>query len=142
MAKYLHSLSITLPGKPVPKQRARKGAGGHWYNPSEDAMIRAQGYMRDQLPEGFKLIPKNIPVRVNVSWFFAPAKSEKVPNIESEQVPYLKKIDRDNLDKLVLDSGNKIIWADDSHCYAGDLVKFYPNNPRTEIFIVWEDENK
>jgi Holliday junction resolvase RusA-like endonuclease len=135
----MNSLTITITGNPVPKQRARKGAHGNWYNPSAADMAQCRRQMAEQLPDGFKMIPKNVPTRVDNTFFFAPAKTEKIKNIESDMAPFLKKKDRDNLDKFFLDSGSKLIWYDDAQVYAGEILKYYSNNPRTEITVSWEE---
>jgi Holliday junction resolvase RusA-like endonuclease len=135
----MNYLTIIIKGNPVPKQRARKGSHGNWYNPSSKDMDICRRQMREQLPVGFKVIPKTVPTRVDITFFFSPAKADKIKDIESDSMPFLKKRgDRDNCDKWILDSGNKLIWEDDAQIYAGEILKFYSNNPRTEINVSWE----
>jgi Holliday junction resolvase RusA-like endonuclease len=107
-------------------------------------MVQMQNIIRQQLPSGFKMIEKGIPVTVNIQWFFMPAQSELkrkgfIESIQNDNIPFLKKRgDRDNCDKFALDSGNKLLWYDDSQIYDGRLSKYYSLNPRTEVEILWE----
>jgi len=136
-------LKIIVQGKPLAKQRSRKG-GNHWYNPQEDEMGKIKNIIKNQLPDGFKTIGKDIPVVVNVFWFIEPSKtmaSKKfVDLILNDDKPHTIKPDRDNLDKLVMDCMSKIVFADDCQVYAGELYKFWSMNPRTEIEIKWSEK--
>lgn len=131
-------IHITLQGKPIPKKRVRWSSAGP-YNPQADIMNQTKLIISNQLPDKFEMIEKNIPVIVNISFFFTPAKSQKTKKflalIKDDDYPYLKKIDRDNLDKFVLDICNKLIWYDDAQVYKGTLEKYYSLDPRTEIEV-------
>lgn len=137
-----NSLIIIIPGTPIAKMRSRKGMYGNWYNPQSDIMGRIQRIIKDQLPESFMMIPKGTPVIINTTWFFLPAKNQQtkkfLKQIQNEDYPYLLKKDRDNLDKFVLDSMNKIVFYDDCQVYGGSIYKYYTHdNPRTEVEILW-----
>lgn len=104
-----------------------------------------QQIMKQQLPKGFKMISAGIPITVNTQCFFMPVQSEikKLDPIalKNETIPYLKKCgDRDNIEKFILDSGNKLLWDDDSQIYDGRLTKYYSLNPRTEVEIIWDQK--
>lgn len=129
-------IDITIQGKPTAKQRSRKG-GNHWYNPQRDIMDRTAYIISQQLPEGFSVLPATVPVQVDMLFFFSPAKSQKIIGIENENVPYLKKSDKDNLEKYVLDCMEGIIFKNDSQVFAGTTAKYYSKQPRTEISISW-----
>lgn len=133
-------LSIIVSGKPKGKQRARKG-GGHWYNPQKSDMAIIKRIIEQQLPEDFIRIPKGVPVIVNWTIFFEPAKSQKTKKfldlIKDDMYPYIKKPDRDNADKLILDCMSKIVFYDDNQAYGGEIYKYYSTNPRTEIEVKW-----
>jgi Holliday junction resolvase RusA-like endonuclease len=107
-------------------------------------MVRVQNIIRHQLPRDFIMIAKGVPVCVNICWYFMPAKAELkrkgfCEDIANDNVPYLKKRgDRDNLDKLMLDSGNQLLWYDDAQVYDGRLTKYYSLNPRTEVEVIWD----
>ena len=139
----MNVLQFTVPGKPRAKKRARK-INGNWFNPSRRDMDNIIKIIKTQLPENFIMIPKGIPIVVNIEWFFEPTKSEKTKKfidlIKNDDYPYVKKIDRDNMDKLILDSCNKLLWYDDAQIYDGRITKYYSINPRTEIEVVWQNE--
>ena len=100
--------------------------------------------IKQQLPEGFNIIPKHIPVIGNVFWFIEPSKtmaSKKfVDLIQNDDIPHTIKPDRDNLDKYGLDCMSKIVFADDCQVYGGEIYKFWSMNPRTEIEIKWSEK--
>jgi len=48
---------------------------------------------------------------------------------------HIKKPDRDNLDKLVLDALTGAIWTDDSIVCKGFIEKVYARKPRVEVKI-------
>lgn len=90
-------LRVTVPGEPVPKARPRV-VDGHTYTPSrtKQAEERLQWAFRQALPPGF--VPTTEPV-VLVVEFYRESK---------------RRVDGDNLQKLVQDAMNGIVVADDS----------------------------
>jgi Holliday junction resolvase RusA-like endonuclease len=139
----LKQFTLLIPGNPIAKARARKGRNG-FYNSQSVEMRKAQLLIKRHLPEKFEIIPAGIPVIVNATFFFEPAKSQRTKNfielIQNENYPYIKKPDRDNCDKFLLDILSGIIFHDDNQIYGGQIFKLYtPDNPRTEIEIeiIW-----
>ena len=137
-------LKITIEGQPSPKQRSRMGINKRWYNPQSDFMNILKRNIKQQLPEKWIIIKKNVPVICNITFFFKPSDTEfKKKNfvdlIADECYPYIKKKDRDNLDKLILDCMSKIVFYDDAQVYGGELWKYYSMNPRTEIEVEWNE---
>jgi Holliday junction resolvase RusA-like endonuclease len=135
-------LDITLPIHPVGKQRSRQGPAGNWYNPQNRDILIIKRIIKEKLPENFVMIKKDVPVIVNIVFFFHPTKSEITKSfmkkIENEDYPYLKKPDRDNADKFVLDCFSKLVFYDDNQIYDGRLTKFYtPYKSRIEIEVMW-----
>lgn len=114
---------------------------GNWYNPQEDLIHRMKRQIERQLPENFSTIPKNVPIKINIWFFLEPAKAQKTKKflalIQNEDYPYLKKPDRDNLDKLALDTMSKMVFNDDNQVYAGTIEKHYSTNPRTIIEVIY-----
>lgn len=140
----MNILNIIIPGKPIAKQRSRKGSI-KWYNPQEKEMQKTKRIIGSQLPEGFKMIPKKIPVKVSIIWFFEPTKAERTKKfldlIKNEDFPYTKKPDRDNLDKYILDCFSGLIFFDDNQVYGCEIMnKYYTDkNSRTEVQIKWQE---
>ena len=52
---------------------------------------------------------------------------------------HTKKPDLDNLVKFVKDCANGILWRDDAQVYRLHATKVYAEEPKTEIYISWED---
>lgn len=136
----MNTISFTIAGNPQPKPRARKG-GNKWYNPADDYMYRVSREVQSHLPTAFKIIKKNVPVIINLTFYFEPAKSQKTKKfldlITDECYPYLKKKDFDNLAKFYTDCMSKIVYEDDSQIYESRQLKYYSMAPRTEIEIKW-----
>lgn len=132
--------SLYISGSPEGKQRARQGKG-HFYNPQQALMNKMKLYIKNQLPENFVPISKHIPISVNNIFFM------KIPKVrqksgwkefyQNDNVPYIEKPDRDNLDKYILDVCSKVIFADDKQIYDGRIQKYYSLDPRVEIEIIY-----
>lgn len=134
-------INLIISGQPQAKQRSRKGGAGNWYNPQEDGMNTVKRLIKDQLTEDFITIPKNIPVAVNVYWFIMPSKTmatkKFIDLIKNDDIPHLIKPDIDNLKKYILDCMSKIVFQDDCQVWTELNNKYWSNNPRTEIEIIW-----
>jgi crossover junction endodeoxyribonuclease RusA len=88
---------VEIPGKPQPKQRARKGAGGRWYTPLETRQY-------ERLVKQCALVARPVGWRLDGRYHvtihvFAPDKRNR---------------DLDNIAKSILDGCNGILWADDA----------------------------
>lgn len=111
-------LTLVHPGPPIPKARPRHGGNGT-YTPQRtmDAEAGLGWAMRAARPRGWRL-----------DAFYA---------LECRfHLGSFRRIDTDNLLKLVMDAGNKILWDDDfqvveEHCF---VVRGDPN-PRTEVQV-------
>lgn len=126
-------IGLIIPGTPNSKDRSRKGAQGRWYNTQKDLMDRVRLEIKyNKLPDKFKIIKKGIPVRVDFVFYFKPLKSEK-----NKIGAYLKKPDSDNCIKFYLDCMSKLVFFDDNQVYDIHSIKFYSDEPRTEISIYY-----
>jgi len=89
-------MTFSIPGKPQPKQRARKGANGRWYTPEAtqkyERLVGACALVRSKMWR----IDARYTVTIHV---FAPDKRRR---------------DLDNVAKSILDGLNGILWADDA----------------------------
>jgi Holliday junction resolvase RusA-like endonuclease len=138
-----NSIEIIIPGQPLAKQRSRKGGYGNWYNPQEKEMNIARRIIKEQLPESFTMIEKNVPVIVGINFFFAPPKTTTkslLQEIENnDMIPYLKRFDLDNLEKFILDCMSKIVFYDDAQVFSETLAKYYamPGTEKTIITVEW-----
>ena len=116
------SLTFTVPGKPQPKQRARRGRNGRWYTPQA-----TRDYEREVSIAAWATIKVfGLPwaldarYRVTVGCF----------------MPDKRKRDADNVAKSVLDGCNRVLWDDDSQVYEITVRKELDReNPRTVVTV-------
>jgi Holliday junction resolvase RusA-like endonuclease len=138
----LNILKIIIPGQPKGKTAARafynkKKEKLQFYNPSSVKMDIIKRIVKEQLPEDFVMPLAGVPVWCSCLCFFEPNKTEQknkkfMKSIENEDIPYIRKPDRDNITKL-MDSLSKILYYDDNQIYDGPIGKYYSTNPRIEI---------
>lgn len=115
-------VSLIIPGEPVPKARPRLGKG-HAFTPRRtiEAQSRLLGYLKAAYP---RLRPATGPCALAVTFYL---KTDR-------------RVDVDNLTKLVMDVGNRRIWLDDSQVSDVRVQKFTRAAvPRTEISVYVED---
>lgn len=92
---------------------ARTAAGWQW-------MIGLAAKQR--APRG----PITGPVRVDATWLFARPQRLLRKGAPQGRVPHIAKPDRDNCDKILLDTLTTLgFWRDDAQVCAGELLKFY-----------------
>jgi crossover junction endodeoxyribonuclease RusA len=110
-------LRLEIPGSPLPKQRPRF-AGKRVYSPSKAEERRVRNHVTFQLPLHYK--PLKGTVRVTADFY----RKDK------------RRVDLDNLVKLVADALNGLVFDDDSqirHWVANMHVD--KENPRTVLTI-------
>lgn len=110
-------LTVEIPGPPVPKARARQGAGGHTHTPQRviDAEQRISAFIAT--------IPIRYTENLAMGCFFALKDATQT--------------DADNLEKLVLDAINDSgLWLDDAQVTASvKRLTIDRENPRTVITL-------
>ncbi len=135
-------IEIEIPGKPIAKKRpkfARRGKFVQTYNPqeSEEGKIRWEAYR--QLPDGWK--PLKTPIKIITIFYIERPKSHygtgKNSSIIRKTAPAmpLSKPDIDNLQKIIYDCLNNVIWCDDSQICEAIGKKYYSDIPRTTIRV-------
>jgi Holliday junction resolvase RusA-like endonuclease len=117
-------LSFTIPGAPVPKARARKGRGGHWYTPEKtrNYEMRIAVHARQTLAvSGFRS-----------QW---PMDADYMLRARI-YVPTRRRLDVDNVCKSLADGMIGMLWDDDHRvgieCPPWDVDK---TNPRVEVTV-------
>lgn len=114
-------LRFTLDGPPVPKARARKGRGGHWYTPE-----KTRQYEDDIRTAAFVAVAR---VR---RWVVGATYDVEVRCYFPDE----RKRDADNVGKSVLDALNKGIWRDDSQVHRLTVTREIDRvRPRTEVTV-------
>ncbi len=132
-------IEFTIPGNPEGKDRPRMSVRNGQY------MIYTTRKTRDY-EKLAKLSYSNEAkgytftgaVSAEITGYFPIPKStskRKRTELISEEVPYLKKIDCDNLAKAVLDALNGSAYADDRQVCDLTVRKRYSDNPRVEVII-------
>lgn len=115
-------VTLKIPGKPQPKQRARRGKGGRFYTPREtrdfERSVAQYGLgARMRTGERWSLVAS---YRVRVECF----------------MPDRRKRDADNVAKAVLDGLNGILWDDDTQVVELTTTKAVDReNPRTVVTV-------
>ena len=114
-------MTITIPGKPQPKQRARRGKGGRWYTPKEtkafESSVGAYAWHGVCQQKWWDLDGR---FAVELDIYF----------------PDKRRRDIDNVAKSVLDGCNGILWDDDSQVVELVLKRFLDReNPRTVMRV-------
>lgn len=133
-------IEVSILGEPSAQKRHRSvrfGGSIRQYDPSASDKGDFLSIIQKNAPEK----PLDQPLRVDCSFYFSRPKSHfrtgANSHILKDTAPlwHTSRPDRDNLDKFVMDSMSKVYWRDDSVVCAGEIVKKYDSNPRTEIKI-------
>ena len=115
------TLHFILPGRPVGKQRARRGAGGHWYTPAPTRRYEAA------------LLASALAVRG--------ASTTTITGPCTVEVVYCRgdnrRADGDNVLKAAQDSLRGVIYHDDSQVTKAVVERMEDGHPRTEVTVRW-----
>jgi Holliday junction resolvase RusA-like endonuclease len=131
-------LTITIPGAPVGKQRARATRGGRMYTPAKTANTEAFVKLcaMQALPEKYEIAVEPLFVAVEAicdvpaSW----SKKKRETALSGVSRP-TGKPDLDNIAKLYCDALNGIVWKDDAQIVNMQLTKRYGHEPKTIITV-------
>lgn len=129
---------FTVLGEPRGKRRPRMTKTGHVYTPKEtvqyENLVRVE-YRRQC--QDFKF-EKDVPLDARITAYYGIPKSaskRKRQMMLEHQIRPMKKVDCDNLVKVVLDSLNEIAYHDDVQVVDCQVRKFYSENPRVVVTI-------
>jgi Holliday junction resolvase RusA-like endonuclease len=118
------ALRFVVPGKPQPKQRARRGRAGFWYTPQETAVFETLVRNAAFIEMATKGIGKGWtgPVTLTVRCYY----------------PNARRYDADNVLKAVSDSINRFVYEDDSQIVSATVTKAVDRErPRTEVEVTY-----
>lgn len=117
-------LKLIIAGKPVIQQRPRLGRFGNFYDPGSKERKELSAKLLAGRQRNGLYAPYDGDLSVRVCFFYKPHGRRKV--------------DLDNLCKAILDSGNNVLWIDDSQIQHLDLWKTQVDeiNERTELEII------
>lgn len=131
----IHDAEFFIPGVPVVKGRPRFRRNGHTYSPSKTVNYEQMvGLYGAEAMQGRPPLTGPLKVDIMAIWSWPKSMSEK----KRKQAGSHWKItrpDRDNLDKIIGDGGNQIVWADDSQIVAGETLKQYGATPGVRVTV-------
>jgi len=131
----LQRIELTIDGKPRGKQRPR-GGQGNFYTPDQTAAEEA--YIRTLGSKAMRgLPPMTGPVRLTLEAVFEMPASWPPRVREMRQLPHVSKPDLDNIEKLVLDALNEVVFLDDGQVCEVNKRKRYGEGER--IHVVFEE---
>lgn len=130
-------VKLIVPGKPVGKERPRF-AKGRAYTASMTATyeeLTRKLYKVNRKMEGT--------LKAEIVAYYPIPKStsnkKRVAMLNNEIRPIVKP-DLDNVAKIILDSLNKVAYADDSQIVTLSVGKFYSEEPRVEVTLTELDQ--
>ncbi len=131
-------IQFTVPGEPKGKGRPRMTKQGHAFTPKDTVNYEnwvKTCFLSSQQP---RFTDPDQPLCADITAYMAiPASATKKKReaMLSGLIRPTKKPDRDNIEKIVLDSLNGIAYPDDKQVTDGEFKKRYSDNPRVEITI-------
>jgi len=129
----MSTISLTIPGPPVGKQRARICRTGH-YTPAKT--VNYETLIKELFAIAYpNHVPFSGPISLQVRAFIAPSKADAGKLKRTPRLRPTKKPDLDNIIKLVCDALNGLAYADDKQIVAVLSGKNYSDQPRTEIIV-------
>jgi len=139
MVINMKNIMITVPKAPVSASRPRVPRYGKpYYNePYNTYKQYLKDYMKMFMFESKNLVyPKYEPLHIDIIFYMEiPKSTSKKKALTMEGLFHVKKPDKDNLEKAVLDSMNGVVYHDDGQVCSSTVKKIYSSNPRTEINI-------
>lgn len=130
-------VQFVIPGPPKGKGRPRfRNAGGFMttYTPKDTANY--ENLVKVMYDSKYKSVMLEGAIRAEIVGYFPiPASTSKKRQkmMEDGEIKYTKKIDCDNLAKIILDSLNKIAFNDDSQVCELIVQKRYSSQPRVAV---------
>ena len=139
----MDSVNFTILGNPKAKQSARFAKRGKFlksYQPKEvvDAERNLAFDVKSQLPPNF--IPFDEAIGVHVNYYFPPLSSWSKKLIaklnDGVKIPKITKPDlTDNLNKMLFDALEGIVYVNDSRICKMECEKIYSKTPRIELEV-------
>lgn len=143
---HFKNLKVIYQGIPKPQSRPRVttiGGNVRLYDRSERDKRSVKVAVLDALPDDFRMITES-PIIFECNFYLPIPKAfskKKVALAELGLLRPTKKPDIDNLEKLVYDALNGIIYKDDSLVVESHINKYYSINPRIEMEFIYVDES-
>ena len=137
-------LRLLIKGSPKAQKRHRHTKKGFTYDPSANDKRDFLVLIHSKAPKSPYMGAITLKVRFCMpypkKWFRTGKFAGKLkPNAP---VIYTNKPDLDNMLKFIMDSGNGVIWHDDSQIWKVVVEKVYSLSPETEIWVSTVDSNE
>ena len=126
-----------IEGEPVPKDRPR--AAGHIYTPNKTRDREEDIALMYKAKYHRFMFEKGVPLRAEMDFYFKiPQNISKKKRVEMEnkRIRPTKRPDIDNIQKLVMDAANGVIWVDDAQVVEVVVRKYWSDRPRTEVRVI------
>lgn len=134
-------VKFVIPGEPKGKGRPRVDHhGGKTVTHTPDDTIVYENLVKTAYYQQCQRMqfPKDVPLEVRIMAYYSIPQSESKKRkamMESHQLRPMKKPDVDNVEKVILDSLNKIAYHDDAQVVDCMFRKFYSYQPRVVVTI-------
>ena len=128
------NISLTIPGPPVGKQRARVCRSGHAFTPAKTVNYEAlvKQTFAAKYPD---FVPMPGPVRMILSIYLMPSKKTQRKLKEGIRVYPTIKPDISNVLKSIEDALNGLTYVDDKQIISVYAEKKYSQRPCVEIIV-------
>ena len=127
---------ITIPGKPLGKQRARTLKSGRSYTPEQTVNYETLVKMCYVDQKGDNFGDKQLSMKITAFYMIPKSASKKKSDMMlSGEVRPTKKPDLSNVIKCIEDALNRVAYNDDSQIVALSADKFYSTTPNVRVEI-------
>lgn len=133
-------VKFTILGEPMGKERPRFRRVGKYvqtYTPTKTKNYETKvrdSYYQDNV--NTRHLTGAIEAEIHGIFPIPVSVSKKLrAKMESGEEPYTKKVDADNLAKIVLDALNGVAYEDDKQVTKLTVTKVYGNDPRVEVTL-------
>ncbi len=135
----MKSVTFTIPGQPKGKMRPKvtvQGGYAHAYTPKETTNYESYVKVMYQICKDKAFLEGAISADI-VAYFPIPKSTSKKSRalMLAGEIKYTKKVDCDNLAKIVLDSLNGIAYKDDAQIFELSVKKLYADEPRVVVTL-------
>ena len=133
----MKTVEFDIPGIPKGKQRPKvtvQGNYAHAYTPKETVNYENYVKLMYQMCRDRKFLEGAIGAVIRAIFPIPKSTSKKNMELMREgKIRHTKKIDCDNLAKIILDSLNGIAYKDDAQVCELSVCKYYGDEPRVEV---------
>lgn len=137
-------ITFEVLGEPVAKGRPKFFRRGNYtgtYTPPKTEQAEYDFKVQSLKYKPAKLIEEAITLDIVIYRSIPKSMSKKKRQLINEGKLFpITRPDCDNYGKLVMDAMNKIFWKDDSQIVKLDIKKYYSDNPKIKIALMWKED--